>query len=91
MQLIDIFGSLLERPLLKQDFDPNYPKIVAMMDAELGVAKRIYDEQMAARQKDGKMTIHKNMAKTSGRLKWAAELRERISTPMGSFKHIEHP
>ncbi len=62
-----------------------------MMDVELNVAKRIYDEHMSSKQDSGKMTIHKNMAKTSGRLKWAAELRERISTPMGNFKHIEHP
>ena len=27
----------------------------------------------------------------SGSLKWASELRDRISTSMTNFKHIEHP
>lgn len=90
-KLIDVFGSLLERPLIKQDFQPNYPKVVEMMDQELTTAKAIYDEHMRIRKETGKMPLHKNMAKISGSLKWAAELRGRITTSMTSFKHIEHP
>ena len=62
-----------------------------MMDQELNTAKDIYDQHMALKSETGKMPLHKNMAKVSGSLKWAAELRERISGSMGSFKHIEHP
>lgn len=90
-KLIDIFGSLLERPMIKQDFDRNYPGLVTLMENELTDAKRIYDEQMAIKSETGKMPIHKNMAKVSGSLKWAKELRDRITVPMTSFKQIEHP
>ena len=90
-KLLDIFGSLLERPLIKEDFDANYPKIVTMMEQELNVAKQIYDENMTCKNETGKVVTHKNMAKVSGSLRWAQELRERISVPMGNFKHIEHP
>ncbi len=89
-QLIDIFGNLLDRPLLKQDFDRNYPILVSLMDKDLEEAKDIYDQHMAIRTETGKMPIHKNMAKVSGSLKWAQELRDRISTPMSSFKTLEH-
>ena len=90
-KLVDIFGSLLERPLIKEDFDPNYPLMVSMMDDELNQAKQIYDKHMAIKEETGKMPIHKNMAKVSGSLKFAQELRERISTPMNRFKMTEHP
>ena len=90
-QLIDIFGSLLDRPLIKQDFDHNYPQLVVSMEEELVSAKEIYDQHMALKNETGKMPIHKNMARVSGSLKWAQELRDRISTPMTNFKHLEHP
>ena len=39
----------------------------------------------------GKIPIHKNMPYVTGGLKWAQELRERISIPMSNFKNLEHP
>ena len=90
-KLIDIFGSLLERPLIKEDFDPNYPLMVTMMDDLLNEAKQIFDKHMAVKEETGKIPIHKNMAKVSGSLKFAQELRDRISTPMNRFKMNEHP
>lgn len=81
----------MERPLLKQDFDANYPQIVTMMEQELNIAKQIYDDNIAHKKETGKVQAHKNMAKVSGSLRWAMELKQRISTPMGNFKHIEHP
>ena len=49
LQMIDIFGSLLERPLIKQDFDKNYPEIVDMMDRDVLDCKEIYDTAMEVR------------------------------------------
>lgn len=89
-QLLDIMGSLLERELIKKDFDEKYPLIVKMIDKELDMAKGIYDEQMAAKKEGGKAVLHKNMPKVSGSLRWAQELRERITAPMGNFKALDH-
>nr|KAG5690881.1 hypothetical protein BaRGS_028913 [Batillaria attramentaria] len=90
-KLIDIMGSLLERPLIKSDFDPKYPEIVRMMDRELDEIKAIYDRQVEAKEAQGYAPVHKNMPKVSGSLRWAKEIRDRISIPMGNFKHLEHP
>ena len=90
-QLIDIYGSLLERPVIKQQFEPNYRVILQTVDAELNVVKQLYDKQMAIRAETGTMPIHKNMAPVSGYLKWAEELRERITIPMTDFRRLEHP
>ena len=61
------------------------------MDEELDTVKLIYDHDMDHKKQHGYFPVHKNMAKVSGSLKWAQELRERLSTPMANFKHIEHP
>lgn len=88
---MDIYGSILDRPVIKKEFDPNYPVIVRMMDEELIRAKQIYDHQMAVKAETGSTPIHKNMAKVSGSMKWTQELRERITIPMTQYKQIEHP
>lgn len=83
-------GSLLERDLVKLDFDNRYPRIVDMMHDELDIAKVLFDKQMA-RKKEGKMMLNKNMPLVSGSLRWSAEILARISGPMADFKHIQHP
>ena len=84
-------GTLLERELIKKDFEAKYPILVQMMNQELDTAKAIYDTQMAVKQDKGKIPIHKNMPSVSGGLKWAEELKQRLAEPMGSYKHLEHP
>ncbi|XP_064623162.1 dynein beta chain, ciliary-like [Lineus longissimus] len=90
-KLTDILGSLLNRPLIKENFEEKYPIIVSLMNAELDAAKIIYDEYMEEEKERGRGRTHKNMPKVSGGLRWAHELRERIGNPMANFKHIEHP
>lgn len=90
-KLLDIMGTLLDRPLIKKDFEGKYPVLVEMMNKEMDIAKEIYDNQMQTKQERGKIPIHKNMPNVTGGLKWAQELRERISIPMANFKHLDHP
>jgi len=90
-KLLNIFGSLLERPLIKQDFNANYPKVVSMMDDSIAEVKTIYDDYIAIKKEKGSIPLHKNMAKVSGSLKWANELKCRIQLPMSNFKQLEHP
>ena len=45
-QLIDVFGGLLDRELIKKDFEPKLPDIVEKFHEELDRAKTVYDEQM---------------------------------------------
>ncbi|XP_033732158.1 dynein beta chain, ciliary-like [Pecten maximus] len=89
-KLLDIMGSLLEREMIKKDFEEKYPMVIATLHKELDMVKVIYDKQMEVKESSGKASIHKNMPKVSGSLRWAQELRERITIPMGNFKHLEH-
>ena len=84
-------GSLLERELIKKDFEEKYPILVQMMNKELDVAKEIYDKQIQIKHEKGKIPIHKNMPSVTGGLKWAQELKQRISEPMSNYKQLDHP
>ncbi|GAB1599188.1 dynein beta chain, ciliary [Argonauta hians] len=89
-KLIDMMGSLLERPLIKKDFNGKYLKIVEMLNEELNQVKEMYNEQMNQLKEKGYITVHKFMPKVSGSLKWAQELQQRITSSIGSFKHLDH-
>ena len=84
-------GSLLERDMIKQIFDAKYPLIIDVMMREMDTAKEIYDEQMARVRNEGEVVRHKNMPKIAGSLRWAKELRLRITRPMTEFKNMDHP
>ncbi|KAL3857821.1 hypothetical protein ACJMK2_012454, partial [Sinanodonta woodiana] len=90
-KLLDIMGSLLERPVIRKDFEEKYPIVFEMMDKELDTTKEIFDEYMEMKHVKGIIPVHKNLPRVAGSLKWAQELRERIAIPMSSFKLLDHP
>uniref|UniRef100_A0A1I8JH23 DHC_N2 domain-containing protein n=1 Tax=Macrostomum lignano TaxID=282301 RepID=A0A1I8JH23_9PLAT len=90
-RLIDILSTLVERPLIKAEFDQKYPLLIKMLDREMDNAKEIYDDQMKRIEETSFAMVHKNVPQVTGRLKWAGELRQRITVPMDNLKHVEHP
>ncbi|GFN78401.1 dynein heavy chain 9, axonemal, partial [Plakobranchus ocellatus] len=90
-KMIDIMGSLLERPLIKKDFDEKYSVVVQKMHEMLDEAKVMYDNQWQLKQESGKAPIHKNMPNMTGSLRWSKELADRITAPMSTYKRMEHP
>ncbi|XP_066292954.1 dynein beta chain, ciliary-like [Branchiostoma lanceolatum] len=91
-KLLDIFGSLLERPIISEDTNSRFPTILSMYDRDLDTAKQMYDLYMAEEKANGGTPpVHKNMPPIAGALKWTQELRDRITQPMGSLKNLNHP
>ncbi|BFZ02963.1 hypothetical protein BsWGS_06002 [Bradybaena similaris] len=90
-KLIDIMGSLLERPLIKKDFDAKYPVVVDKMHEMLDEAKLMYNVQIKCKKETGKAPIHKNMPDMTGSLQWSKEMADRISAPMVNYRRMEHP
>lgn len=89
-KMLTCFGSLLDRPIIKEEFEDKYAQLVLTIDQDLDMAKCIFDEQMCLAER-GCAPINKNMPPVAGALKWATELRERISLPMTNFKALDHP
>ncbi|XP_077689901.1 dynein axonemal heavy chain 17 [Eretmochelys imbricata] len=88
---IHMFGSLLDRSLIKAEVSPHYSTLLEMFNVELDNAKIMYDAQIAATKSGGVPPISKNMPPVAGQLKWALELQERLETPMMELQAIDHP
>ncbi|XP_066917361.1 dynein beta chain, ciliary-like [Clytia hemisphaerica] len=86
-KLIDIFGNLLDRPMINNDFEGKYIVLLKMVEVELDKAKIVFDQQIAleAEQKQ-QMSSGKNMPVVAGSLRWAQQLRLRYQNPIASLK-----
>ncbi|GAA6224990.1 dynein heavy chain 11, axonemal-like isoform X1 [Lates japonicus] len=76
-KLLTIIGPFLERRQIRQIFSPNFFLLQQHFREELEKCKCLFKSQI--HQMESGLT--KNMAHTSGALKWAKMLRERIQTP----------
>ncbi|XP_074463654.1 dynein axonemal heavy chain 9 isoform X3 [Larus michahellis] len=89
-KLLDMFGSLLERPLIAADAADKYPVLIRMFNSALDHARLIYSRHIQAERELGSPPVHKNMPPVAGALGWARELRARIQVPFGHFRNIPH-
>uniref|UniRef100_A0A670JPV6 Dynein axonemal heavy chain 9 n=1 Tax=Podarcis muralis TaxID=64176 RepID=A0A670JPV6_PODMU len=89
-KLIDIFGSLLERPLIAADAYAKYHLLITMFDRDLDDAKLIYLKHIQEELELGCPTVHRNMPLVAGGIRWAQELKDRIQIPFSNFRHVTH-
>ncbi|XP_063285477.1 dynein axonemal heavy chain 11-like [Pelobates fuscus] len=88
-KVLQIFGSLLERPIINSLFCPNYVTLLCMFEQEINYCKEIFYKQKEKCNK-GHTGLHKNMPTTAGNLKWSHELRERLVKHRSSFNILNH-
>ncbi|NXD73362.1 DYH9 protein, partial [Eolophus roseicapillus] len=89
-KLLDMFGSLLERPVIAADAADKYSVLISMFHSALGHARLIYARHIQAEMELGSPPVHKNMPPVAGALGWAQELRARIQGPFGHLRRIPH-
>ncbi|NWQ82098.1 DYH9 protein, partial [Columbina picui] len=89
-KLLDMFGSLLERPIIAADAADRYSVLTSMFSRALDHARLIYSRHIQAELKLGSPPVHKNMPPVAGALCWARELRARIQEPFDHFRRIPH-
>ena len=90
--MITILGSLLDRPVIKNDFETKYVILLDLLGTEMDVTKQIFDKQIKNKNENKSIELHRNLPEVSGLLRWCHELKERIMKPMTNFdKLIEHP
>ncbi|XP_059524579.1 dynein axonemal heavy chain 9 [Myotis daubentonii] len=90
-KLLDIAGSLLERPLVARDASDKYLVLLQMFNKELDTVRTIYSQRVQEEAELGFSPVHKNMPSVAGGLRWAQELRQRIQGPFANFGRITHP
>ncbi|XP_059180294.1 dynein axonemal heavy chain 9-like [Centropristis striata] len=90
-KVLEMFGSLLERPLVATDALDRYPLLVSMFDKELDSCKKLYNRHVQAAEELGRTPVSKNMPAVAGGLRWVQELQQRIQTPFSRFRHVSYP
>ncbi|AWP17229.1 putative dynein heavy chain 9 axonemal [Scophthalmus maximus] len=90
-KVMDMFGGLLERPLVAADALDRYPLLVSAFDKELDDCKLLYDRYIQRTEELGSTPVSKNMPLVAGGLRWIQELQERIQNPFSKFGNISFP
>lgn len=60
-QVLDMFGSLLERPLIAADAKKRYPVLVKMFDKELDRCRVLYRKHMQSVEQLGEIEKHETI------------------------------
>lgn len=91
-QLVHMFASLLERPLIRAEVSPYFSALLGMFNAELDNVKALYDAQTASLPPHaGGPAVNKNMPPVAGQLRWALELQQRLEGPHRDLFAMSHP
>ncbi|XP_006154552.1 dynein heavy chain 11, axonemal [Tupaia chinensis] len=88
-KLLTIFGNFLEKPVVMEIFSPHYNTLVHMFIAELDMCKQLYNEHVKQIER-GHAVLNKNMPFTSGNIKWAREVLERLQTFWSNFASLQY-
>uniref|UniRef100_A0A6I8PET2 Dynein axonemal heavy chain 11 n=2 Tax=Ornithorhynchus anatinus TaxID=9258 RepID=A0A6I8PET2_ORNAN len=89
-KVLAIFSYFLENPVVMEIFSPHYNTLLQMFDEELEKCKHLYDEHIN-QVKEGTQILNKNMPFTSGTLKWAKEIQDRIQAFWCNLAILEGP
>ncbi|KAG5897820.1 hypothetical protein JTB14_011820 [Gonioctena quinquepunctata] len=90
-KLINIAGSVLERPLIKEEFTNRYEKILDMLEVEIKMTEVIFEEQMLCKERNGQFMLDKYMPPVAGTLRWSRNLCSRLAGSLKPFKSLQHP
>ncbi|KAM4623876.1 dynein axonemal heavy chain 9 isoform 1-T1 [Polymixia lowei] len=90
-KVVDMFSSLLERPLVAVDAQDRYPLLVSVFDKELDCCKLLFNKHTQHAEDLGYTPVNRNMPAVAGGLRWIQQLQERIQAPFSKFRNISHP
>lgn len=90
-KLINILGSVLDRPKIKEAFTDNYADLLKMLDDELRCCEKIFCFRMNHFEEMGHLFADRRFPSIISTLKWTKQLSIRITTPVNHFKGLQHP
>lgn len=82
-QLINIAGSVLDRPVISKQFTDRYTRILDLLNVELTVVEVLFNR--------GTRGALIDLPPLAASLTFTSMLRQRIDLPVQSFKAIQHP
>lgn len=82
-QLINIAGSVLERPVIRKQFTNRYARILELLNMELSVVEVLFNR--------GTRDTLIDLPPLAAALTFTSMLRQRIDLPIQSFKAMSYP
>ncbi|KAJ8736094.1 hypothetical protein PYW08_006750 [Mythimna loreyi] len=90
-KLIDVVGSVLDRPLIRNEFTAKYVEIIVMLEEEINTCEELFIEQSNRLEKYGMMEVDAYLPPVAGGLLYMSTLAARITKPIASFRNLPHP
>ncbi|XP_077291064.1 dynein heavy chain at 93AB [Arctopsyche grandis] len=90
-KLIDIVGTVLDRPLINKEFTAKYSDILVMLEDEIESCQIIFEEQVSRLEKFGHLEVDLYIPPTAGGLLFVKAIKERATAPVVFFKALQHP
>ncbi|KOC63714.1 Dynein beta chain, ciliary [Habropoda laboriosa] len=82
-KLINIAGTVLDRPVISKQFRDRYSKILELLNVELTVVEVLFNR--------GTRGALINLPPLAAALTFTCMLRQRVDLPVQSFKAVQHP
>lgn len=83
LQLINIAGTVLDRPVISKQFTNRYSRILELLNVELTVVEVLFNR--------GTRGALIDLPPLTAALTFINMLRQRIDLPVQSFKALQHP
>ncbi|XP_072570592.1 dynein axonemal heavy chain 11 isoform X2 [Paramormyrops kingsleyae] len=88
-KLLQMFGTLLERPGINKLFTSNYVVLLHVFEEEMNCCQEVLDSQREKLQ-NGCAVLGKNAPVVAGHLKWSQELRDRVLASRSNLTNLSH-
>ncbi|XP_041975803.1 dynein beta chain, ciliary [Aricia agestis] len=90
-KLIDIVGSVLDRPLISKEFTAKYVEIIVKLEEEIVICEALFGEQTTRLERYGHMEVDTFLPPVAGGLLYMSMLAARVTKPVASFRNLPHP
>lgn len=84
-KLIITLGQLIERPIIKEDFEPKFPKYIAILIADIDRIQDILERNVLSVPIRERTAIYLQFPPYSASIHWAKDMLERIEENMQQF------
>lgn len=91
MKLVQVLGSLLNRPLIQPDVMKQISSIVDLFDEDISVVEAIFEQGEQSFQQSGLagIPIDEGFPPVAGAITWVHKLRDRLNKPIAELAMIE--
>lgn len=82
------FAELTDRPIIKADFEPKYPKYIAILNADFDRIQEILERNVISVPVRERTAIYQQFPPYSASIHWARDMQNRIDENMAQFQSL---